>query len=357
MNVQLAVVGIGRIGVIHALHAWQVAKETDGCKLTALVDSDVARAKQVAANLSPYLKVFASVEELIASGVANASVVCTPTDCHQDHAGKLIEAGQRVLLEKPMTDAVASDRAFARYLQDKHPNSLMLAFQRRFDGALGRAKKLLDDGVIGRPFKILSILEDSGPAPAGYRSGGILTDMSVHNVDEVLWLTGRMPVAAASSGNRIYGHRLTSNVEDFDDASMTLWFEGEMVAQIQVSRNHVSGYHVETWIFGEEGQIHIGHFNQKHREVLLEVYGRRDRKEPLRHEVFHNTDYGRPVPEFVDRFGPAYKEEVRVFVNHCVKDTAFPVNHNDGLRAMEVIEAALSCPWQREQAAKVQRPI
>jgi predicted dehydrogenase len=52
----------------------------------------------------------------------------------------------------------------------------------------------MDNGVIGRVFKIYSALEDSNPAPDGYQSGGILPDMSVHNVDELLWLTGGLLV-------------------------------------------------------------------------------------------------------------------------------------------------------------------
>src|SRR5260370_23455853 len=105
--------------------------------------------------------------------------------------------------------------------------------------------------------------------------------MSIHNVDELLWLTGRMPRAALVIGSRIYTHRLTTSEEDFDDALLYLWFEGELTAQVQVSRNHVSGYRVETIVFGEEGQIHVGRFEQKPLEVLVEAYGRRGRSEPL----------------------------------------------------------------------------
>ena len=107
----------------------------------------------------------------------------------------------------------------------------MLAFQRRFDGPLQYAKELMDSGAIGRVFKIFSALEDSNPAPNGYKSGGILPDMSVHNVDEILWLTRRMPTEALAIGSRVYSHALTTCQEDFDDALLYLWFADDLLAQ------------------------------------------------------------------------------------------------------------------------------
>src|SRR5258705_1734099 len=110
----------------------------------------------------------------------------------------------------------------------------------------------MDNGAIGRVFKIYWALEDSNPAPDGYKSGGILPDMCVHNVDEILWLTGRTPRAALVIGSRLYSHRLTTCQEDFDDALLYLLFHDEMVAHVQVTRNHRSRYRGEALVFRAE---------------------------------------------------------------------------------------------------------
>jgi myo-inositol 2-dehydrogenase/D-chiro-inositol 1-dehydrogenase len=350
---RLAVAGLGRMGVIHALHVFELARETQDCELAALADLNVDRAREVASQIGCDVPIFGSVEELARANVCSATVLVTPTDNHREHAARLISAGHRVLLEKPLTGTLRGDREFAAELDRDHPQALMLAFQRRFDAPLQYAKELMESGAIGRVFKIYTALEDSNPAPDGYTSGGILPDMSVHNVDEVLWLTGRMPFAAVAIGSRIYSHRLTTCAEDFDDALLYLWFQDEMVAQIQVSRNHVSGYRVESVIFGEEGQIHVGRFEQDPFAVIVEAYGRRGRAEPVAYRTFNMRDYGRPLPEFIDRFGPAYKAELAAFVDCCCGETPFPTTHRDGLCAQEVISAGMRAVIGPEQGSRV----
>lgn len=351
---RVAVAGVGRMGRIHALHVHELERETGACTLAAAADADTARARAYLDKIGARAPVFASVDELAASGAAEASVVVTPTENHREHASALIQAGQRVLLEKPLTGTLEADRDFSAALDRSHPHALMLAFQRRFDAPLQYARELMDSGAVGRVFKIYSALEDSNPAPDGYKSGGILPDMAVHNVDEILWLLGRMPRQALVIGSRLYSHRLTTSQEDFDDALLYLWFEDRLAAQVQVSRNHVSGYRVETILFGEEGQIHVGRFDQKLLDITVEAYGRRGRAEPLAQRTFPMRAYGEGLPEFVDRFGPAYKAELAAFVECCRTGSDFPATHRDGLRAQEVISAGMSAIIAPRQAAMVQ---
>src|SRR5699024_7747022 len=131
--------------------------------------------------------------------------------------------------------------------------------------------------------------------------------------------------------SRIHGHALTTAEEDFDDALLCIWFEDGMLAQVQVSRNHVSGYRVETVIMGENGQIQIGRFEQTPFQVVVSAFARRGATEPIARRSFEMRNYGRPLPEFADRFGPAYKAEVAAFAECCLADQPFPTSHRDGV--------------------------
>src|SRR5438045_218467 len=106
---KVAVVGVGRMGVIHALHVHELAQETGRCTLAAIVDTDVERARTYRAHIGSNAPVLGSIDELIRSGLCNAAVVVTPTDRHRDDAAQLITAGLRILLEKPLTGDLETD--------------------------------------------------------------------------------------------------------------------------------------------------------------------------------------------------------------------------------------------------------
>ena len=291
----IGIVGIGRMGWVHARHLLELEREDGVCRLLAVVDKDAERLKRFAAELGYRGPVFRSLEEYLAANVCRATVVAAPTEHHGMLAMALAKAGHRLLLEKPLTGTLEGDLACCAELDRDYPQAVMLAFQRRFDAALQYGRELVQQGLIGRMFKVYSALEDSGPPPDGYQSDGILPDMSVHNVDEILWLAGRLPDRAMAVGSVLYNKHVASCKEDFDDAMLYLWFGEELLGQVQVTRNHVSGYRVETAIYGEQGQIQIGRFQRRPQEIVVEAFGRRGRTVPIAREVFPGGNGGAEI--------------------------------------------------------------
>ncbi len=349
----IGIIGIGRMGWVHAAHMLELERETGACRLRAVVDREPERLARFASEQRYSGPVFDSLDAYLAADAAKATMVVAPTEHHQHLAMSLVRAGHRVLLEKPLTGTLEGDIACCAELDRDYPDALMLAFQRRYDAALTFGRDLMNQGAIGRVFKVYSALEDSGPPPDGYQSGGILPDMSVHNVDEILWLAGRMPDRAMAVGSVLHNKHVASCEEDFDDAMLYMWFGEELMGQVQVTRNHVSGYRVETVIYGDQGQIQIGHFEQKPGAIIVEAFGRRGRTEPISRKVFPGGNGAAAAPEFVDRFGPAYKAEVAAFVDCCRTGAPFPATHRDGLRAQQVIGAAMRAVHTREGGAIV----
>lgn len=341
------------MGAVHARHLLELDREDGVCRVRAIVDEDGARLRAFAEAAGFDGALFTSLDDYLKADLCRATMVVTPTEHHQAHAMALVRAGHRVLMEKPLTGTLAGDVACCAELDRDYPNSLMLAFQRRFDPALAYGKQLVEQGAIGRMFKIYSALEDSGPPPDAYQSGGILPDMSVHNVDEILWFAGRMPDRAMAVGSVLHNKHIAKCQEDFDDAMLYMWFGEELQGQVQVTRNHVSGYRVESIVYGDQGQIQIGRFSQRPQEIVVEAFGRRGAAAPIERKVFPGGKGGVGAPEFQERFGPAYKAEAAAFIDCCRQGKPFPTSHRDGLRAQQVIEAGMSVAKTRLDGAPV----
>ena len=142
---RIAVVGVGRIGVFHARHVQELAAERGDCVLAALVDGYGDLAARVAVELQDGqqapIAAFGDADELVAAGVADGAFIASRTEDHYRDARTLIDAGMRVLLEKPLTHSLATAREFAAHLDadDFRRTALMQAFMRRFDGPLSCA--------------------------------------------------------------------------------------------------------------------------------------------------------------------------------------------------------------------------
>jgi myo-inositol 2-dehydrogenase/D-chiro-inositol 1-dehydrogenase len=151
-------------------------------------------------------------------------------------------------------------------------------------------------------------------------------------------------------GANLYNHKVTPVVEDLDDALLQMWFRGGVLGQIQVSRNHVSGYRNETWVFGDQGCLHVGHFQENPLSVTVEAYSRTG---VIDHQTFTLRDYGDDVPVFIKRFGEAYLAELAHFVDRCLADQPFDVTHEDGLLAMRVADAGAQAILTEKDAVPV----
>jgi myo-inositol 2-dehydrogenase/D-chiro-inositol 1-dehydrogenase len=355
-KLKLGVVGVGRIGVFHAQHVQELANEQGSSVLCAVVDDHQDTAQRVAARLQPGqsqpIRAFRRIEDAIEAGLVEAAVVASRTEHHEAHARTLVNAGCRVLLEKPLAGSVERATALAEHLAatPAGARAVMQAFQRRFDEPLRLAKRLVDQGVVGRPFKVVSVLEDPGPPPDGYQSPGLLFDMAVHNVDEVVWLLGGRPDRVAATGSRLHNVRVASVAEDFDDALVHLWFPEGAAAQVHVSRNHVAGYRNETWVYGERGHLHVGAFQEDPLRVEVEAFGRDGVKA---RETFRMRRYPANVPVFIERYGPAYRAEVAHFIDCVTRGEPFAVTQEDGLVALRIVAAATGTLRTRDDATQV----
>ncbi len=189
----------------------------------------------------------------------DAVVLATPHSMHCDQVVAAAHAGKHVFVEKPLgVNAAEAERAATACAQRKL--TLAVGYNWRFQPALREAKRMLDDGRLG---KLLHI-EGNFCGPSAYRfarehwrqdrdeaPAGGMTGRGVHVVDAMLYLAGSQIASVVAQSDRLvldYGADDTTSML-FRFKSGATGYLGTVIAT------------AETWrlqLFGSKGWIEVG---------------------------------------------------------------------------------------------------
>ena len=211
-NLNIAVVGAGAFGRNHV----RVLSRLPGVTLAAIVDSDIAKAQQLAQEHGS--KAFASLDHL---PPIDAAIVATPTASHEAVATQLLEAGIDVLVEKPIAETATAGERLAR-LADARGRLLQVGHLERFNPAVIALKKAL---TIPLFFEIhrLSIFTPRS------LDVDVVLDLMIHDLDLVLSLTKTMPEEIRAAGISVLSNKV-------DIANVRLSFPSGCIANLTASR-------------------------------------------------------------------------------------------------------------------------
>ncbi|MFP3467499.1 Gfo/Idh/MocA family protein [Leifsonia sp. SIMBA_070] len=187
-----AIVGAGRMGRAHAA-AW--------ARIGVPVRWAVSPRRRPELPDAPDARWATSLEEALADPAVTIVSICTPTPSHADLARQALAAGRNVLLEKPIA-LTMEDAARVAEAASRAPGVLMVAHVVRFFPGYAALASRVAAGSVGRPRVVrASRISD---APVGYdwladeeRSGGMLVDFAIHDIDQAVAYLGR-PVAVTS---------------------------------------------------------------------------------------------------------------------------------------------------------------
>ncbi|MEP7050842.1 MAG: Gfo/Idh/MocA family oxidoreductase [Pseudomonadota bacterium] len=195
-EVRIAVIGVGRMGAVHArgLLAGSIPRAT----LAAVCDTDAT-----ALGRFPGVRGFSASRALLAANVADAVLIATP---HYDHTPLAIEAlaaGLHVLVEKPLAVHKADClRMLAAYDARPKANQVFAEMlSQRTDARFLKLRDLIQKGELGTLRRFNWIVTDWFRTDAYYRSGGwraswrgegggALLNQCPHQLDLWQWLFG-----------------------------------------------------------------------------------------------------------------------------------------------------------------------
>lgn len=182
---RLGLVGAGRMGRSHL----RALAEQDTVRVVAVVEpSEAARAAVALDGIAPY----ADVADMLRAGGIDGVLVTAPTPMHLPLVREIASAGLPILCEKPcgLSARQAQEAAAIAARQDV---KLQVAYWRRFVPSLQRLRRRIANGELGALYFLTCYQWDGEPPAAQFRasSGGIFTDMGVHEFDQIRWLSGQ----------------------------------------------------------------------------------------------------------------------------------------------------------------------
>jgi len=192
----VAVVGAGYWGTKIIREYLAFSKRCPEVNVAGIVDCSKDRLTAVARELSlPQNRLFTHHQQVIERRDINAVHIATPNETHYPLASEMLHSGKHVLLEKPMT--LTSREAFklAR-LAEVNGSTLLVGHIFRFNNALRKAKKLLEEGTIGRPHYTKLQWTTLMPPP---NDRNIIFDLAPHPVDIINYLFEEQPTQVYTS--------------------------------------------------------------------------------------------------------------------------------------------------------------
>jgi scyllo-inositol 2-dehydrogenase (NAD+) len=248
----VALVGLGRMGGVHLRALQELVPDV---RLVAVAEP---RADLIAASdLIGDAVVYPDTARALRHPGLDGCIVVTPTETHATIVAGALELGLHVFCEKPLT--LEQDESLQlQALAESRGLVLQVGFWRRFSPPLIEARRLLQQGAIGRPILLRLVQWDVDCPPAAWcdprRSGGIFVDMGVHEYDEIEWLLDtRITRVTAHPLARV--EQELAEVGDFDNAIVFADTEGDAHAIVDLSRNGRYADDIRLEILGSDGAL------------------------------------------------------------------------------------------------------
>lgn len=297
-----AVIGTGFWGKNHA----RIFKELEETELMAVCDVNAERAKAVAKQFDA--KPYTNAGKMLKRKDIEAVSICTWSTILAKEALKALKARKHVLVEKPMAINVKQAEKLLE-TAEKEGLHLTVGFLMRFIPGVRHIKKAIEDKRIGDVVCATAKRVSQWPERIG--DVGVVKDLAIHDIDIMRYLFNEDPIA-------VYAKTGSMKHRKFEDyAQIMLTFEGGKSGFIE--SNWLTPYKTRTLVVtGSEAITKLDYITQ---ELTIEdaketVQPRYPWQEPLKLELQH-------------------------FANCVLKREKPLITGMDGLKALQIAEAAL----------------
>ena len=329
-TIHVGVIGTGAIGGVHADN---LMRRVTGARVTAVMDIDQERANAVAAACDG-ARVYAAAGDLIADPDVDAVLIASTDVTHADFAIACIDAGKRVLCEKPLATTVADAERVLRAELAAGRRLVQVGFMREYDQAHKDIYQLLHAGVIGAALKFRSVHIN----PRFIREltiDSVITNSLIHDIHSARWIMG----AEISSAYVQWAPVDTARPRSARLADIQIVFESGAIGSLEYNGDSGYGYEVTVEVTGEKGRL----TSASHPSPALRQAGMLSRA---------------ITPNWPERFAQAYMDELQDWINAIGNNEATGPSTWDGYMSLVVAQAAIRSAetGQPQTTQAMQRP-
>ncbi|XP_067668806.1 uncharacterized oxidoreductase YrbE-like [Haliotis asinina] len=315
-KVGVAVIGLGRMGMVHLKNVMQSPRAT----LKWIVRNDVKEAERFVDDFSLPSRVTSPdcLDRVLEDPSVGAVIIASPSTEHAQQIQACLSANKAVFCEKPVTPDIESTETYYD-LAERNNVPLFCAFQRRYDPSF----RQMHDHIRSETFGQLRLLKGSShdvsaPSTDYIRaSGGIFFDSTIHDLDLSLWMVGSKPKSIYACGNAFDPE--VGKLGDLDLVNVTIKYENGVVSMIDNGRVSASGYDQRLEAKFDNGNLTVTNtsVNQLHSATSAPPYS----------------------PGFVGRYDEAYHLELSHFLDVLEGKAELEVTKHDTLSAMKLARA------------------
>ena len=267
-NIKIGVVGVGRLGAIHA----KIYKDIPGVTLTAICDKNEAQLEKISrelqvAGFKDYRQLFDKVK---------AVSIATPTQSHFTIAWEFLKNKIHVLVEKPIT-ATLKEADKLTSLARKNKVILQVGHVERFNAAFSCTRKIITQPRFIECHRLSSF-------PNRSLDVGVVLDIMIHDIDIVLGLM-EQPIKKIEA----VGVNVLTPFEDIANARIT--FANGCIANLTASRvsdeviRKIRIFQEDTYISLDYKQIKALLYRKKGSSIIKEELPIDNDEPPLQKEL------------------------------------------------------------------------
>lgn len=223
---KIAIIGYGHIARVHLEQLLKFSQ----IEVKALYSRSIKKT-----DFPSKIVFYTDYKEMLAKEEINTVLICTPTHTHEEIVSYCSQIGMNMFLEKPMARTLEECHRIIENVRN-FGKKLFLAHVLRFWPTYGSIKDFLNrtrnimDGMNKFMAERLATFPWSRWFADETKSGGVILDLSIHDIDYALWLFGK-PISVKCDAKNIMRYEM----EVLGESTVEIEFSKDKWAECKAS--------------------------------------------------------------------------------------------------------------------------